>query len=359
MFFFISCDQLQRQINSVLNKASGTAEQTLRAELQKLKDRLSDLKDDDYDEIEDLEDEIADLEEQLEDLNSENQNINVDDYLPTAVYFSMLNAHCDSASRESGHTTCVVGCITTHSTNPTAAVACIENDCDDANCTTYATVGSGVFQDDDHVLTNHHVIQPVIGYTENSRYHFDIVAFVENYSKQTAFIDAIKWHDTKDDIALVELLTSLSNAEVPDFGSFDNLKLLDTLFTIGAPGGEKWTTSLGRLTNKDPAFCRNCIATSIPTGGGNSGGPIFNRHGELVALHAGRILSTADGVTTPFQNLAFGPHIDRIQDLIDSNQNGDVTNVQSSLLTEAVLSSESAQEKLAEQIIDIIQELED
>ena len=60
---------------------------------------------------------------------------------------------------------------------------------------------------------------------------------------------------------------------------------------------------------------------SIPIGKGNSGGPVFNSQGKLVALIAFSRVG--------YNNLSAGPHIDRIKKLIRLNRDDDVTTLSS------------------------------
>ena len=246
--------------------------------------------------------------------------LSVKEFLKTSVFLYTLIGRCNSSSDEAVHKACVRACLRAG----TSVQTCIGN-CDSANsdaCGTGSSVCSGVFQAKDHILTNHHCIREEIGgytNTDDNKHYYSIAGtIIENSSGQKTSLDNIKWYDTTDDIALVELSDSLSRAVVPDFGSVSNLHLLDELFTIGAPKGIKWTASLGRLTNKSPPsnLCRNCIAYSIPIGEGNSGGPVFDTEGHLVALISSSLIG--------YDNVNFGPHIDRIKHLINRNGSGDV-----------------------------------
>ena len=249
----------------------------------------------------------AELEQEIADLTVAQQpvivqslvatGINVEDYIPTVVLLYSIIGKCNSASDESTHKTCVNNCY--NNLSGSLLNQCVKNTCDTANsnaCKTTASICSGVFQQADHILTNHHCVEAdIAGYInpDDNKYYYSIRTAVENKSKQKTMLKTVKWYDETADVALVELNSSLSDAELPDFtGRVSELSLLDVLFTIGQPTPGltpiKWTASAGYLTNKgDPGLCSGrCISYSIPVGGGNSGGPVFNNAGKLVALIA-------------------------------------------------------------------------
>ena len=201
-------------------------------------------------------------------------------------------------------------------------------------CVAEIGVGSGVFQAKDKVLTNHHVVYRLLNNNDEllnnknepvsnsaTRFRFRALSAVKSYGGGTQIIESndIQWYDTASDIAFLNLDNAISSARPVRLGSLDDLRVLDPLVTIGQPAGHKWIISQGQLTSKNYSTnkCRHCIAHSIPIGGGNSGGPIFDRDGKLVGL----IAITNRG----YDNLSAGPHIDRIKHLLDHDGSGDVT----------------------------------
>ena len=318
----------------------------------------------------------AELEQEIADLTVAQQPVivqslvatgtNVEDYIPTVVYLYSIVGRCNSASDESAHKSCTTACY-----DPSFAgnlKQCVDI-CDARNskaCETLGAVCSGVFQEANHILTNHHCVEADIGsYTKKGKHYYSIQGTaVENKSRQKTMLKTVKWYDKTADVALVELNKSLSNAKRADLtGSVSELSLLDVLFTIGQPTPGltpiKWTASAGYLTNKEPGLCGGrCIAYSIPVGGGNSGGPVFNSKGKLVALIAKTI--------TDYNNLSFGPHIDRINHLISqppapgsSDFSGTLSSFQN-LQAEGFFDlSSSAQEQRLEAIKELAIELAD
>ena len=250
-------------------------------------------------------------------------NVEVESLLRTVAAFTVFKYRCPlsggavDAALQRTVTTCVSSCD---------SVACSDACGTDNHCDRLIfSIGSGVFVANDQVLTNHHVIESAVSpiIEDNSHFTFSPLVAVKNYSDENpSLAKRITWYDTENDIALVELASSLPSARRPAFGSLSQLRLLDKLITIGQPNGLRWTVSSGELTNKRHFKCAHCIAHSIPTGGGNSGGPIFNDKGELVGLHAGSIGKVGE---YKYDNLGYGPHIDRIKRLLSLNGEGNVT----------------------------------
>ena len=251
-------------------------------------------------------------------------NVEVESLLRTVAALIGLKYRCtlsggavDAALQDTVEN-CVRSCE-----NADKTVACFDACGTDNNCDELIIGGgSGVFVANDQVLTNHHVIKSAVSPIEDRTHFTFFLMEVGNYSGDSSLVKEITWYDTENDIALVELESSLPSARRPAFGSLSQLRLLDKLITIGQPNFLKWTVSSGELTNKRHSRCDYCIAHSIPTGGGNSGGPIFNDKGELVGLHAGGTV-TAGG--SRYGNLGSGPHIDRIKHLLNLDGEGDVT----------------------------------
>ncbi len=281
------------------------------------------------------------------------EELEVEDYLDSVVYFYNLIGVCDSSTTASTHESCVLNCIRTESNN---LLSCLSTCNSDNSCSVEGSDASGVFESSSTVLTNHHVVEEAVGpYTENGEYYYHIVTSIESHSGDKALLDSVRWYNVNDDVALVELSMSLSGSDAPSFGSLSSLRLLDELFTIGNPDGVKWTASLGHLTNKNPPLevCDNCILYSIPTGGGNSGGPVFNSEGRLVAIHAFVLLQDA---YARYDNMRGGPHIDRIKELIQENRSGNQRQTVVLNRIERKL-ARSDQRELAEIVKDIVVDL--
>ena len=203
--------------------------------------------------------------------------------------------------------------------------------------------GSGFFVGDDEVLTNWHVVKDS---DRIPKYPFEGPSMLTFYERDSdgsgrPFLGQIKWFDRDNDVALIERLPSSPsfNGESVTFGSFNNLKLLDILISIGSPKGVDFTATLGYLTNKvgngDKPECTYCFSYSVPSGRGASGSPIYNREYELIGIHHSVKLEKTRGYS-PVDALKQGTNVNRIQDLLDASYptgtNLDVTNCSSNQL---------------------------
>jgi S1-C subfamily serine protease len=132
------------------------------------------------------------------------------------------------------------------------------------------------------IITNFHVI-------ENStkiEVIFPDMKIIKNAS--------IRIKDSKNDIAILEInnfsLSDIINQEVPfTFADVNSVKIGQEIFTLGFPLGDilgtKSRLSLGTINSlyglqDDPRLYQ----ISNPLQPGNSGGPLFNRKGELVGI---------------------------------------------------------------------------
>ena len=402
-FIFSSCELPYGQTDylSLVNDAGGGRDQDtidkLREDLREL--RKSSRDDDDYedleDEIEDLEDELEDLRDDLDDtpnsqlaekVNSlqtrlnriyETEEIDVSHLLEHSVridmrFYSRPLQGC--AKLCDGNPYCPEGYCFEHqsyaacsgnfcSRLPASERSQCRNDCDNDDITgeggklSSGSLGSGFFVGDDEVLTNYHVIRYLFE-DDRSRSDIHTYSYVQNpqlifYERPSddgdPFIGQVKWFDKDNDLALIERLSSSPsfNGESVTFGSFNNLKLLDLLISIGSPGGVDFTASLGYLTNKSGTRCDYCFFYSVPTSGGASGSPIYNRNYELVGIHHSSDYRTftrnGNNYALGADSLRQGTNVNRIQDLLNASYpnkiNLDVTGCTSSQLQDDNLDS--------------------
>jgi len=148
-------------------------------------------------------------------------------------------------------------------------------------------LGSGILVEDNQILTAAHVID-------------------------TATIINVKFHDGEtipatvlssienSDVALLQLSKAPSGAKVAMLGDSDKTKIGEPVFIIGAPFGIAQTLSIGHLSGR---MQRGLMAGGTPIeflqtdtaiNTGNSGGPMFNQHGEVIGI-VSFILSKSGG----------------------------------------------------------------
>lgn len=140
-------------------------------------------------------------------------------------------------------------------------------------------LGSGVLIDEaGHILTAAHVVQTA-----------DLVKvqFVGGETTQAQIISS----DPDKDVALL-LVTDVPDTVKPvKVGDSDNVSIGEEVFVIGAPYGLSHTLTVGHISARhqvgDSATqyaAAETFQTDAAINRGNSGGPLFNRRGEVIGI---------------------------------------------------------------------------
>ncbi len=144
-----------------------------------------------------------------------------------------------------------------------------------------------------YVLTNAHVVSGATSvkliFTDNKTYDAEIVG-----------------SDTYSDIAVLSVNKD-NIIKVAEIGSYEEARLGDTLFTIGAPLDTEysWTVTRGILSGKDrlveisqnssasvDKWVMKVMQTDAAINSGNSGGPIANSNGEVIGITNMKLISS-------------------------------------------------------------------
>ena len=180
------------------------------------------------------------------------------------------------------------------------------------------TVGSGfiVNHNGPKIITNWHVIEgaDTIHVWLKPKEEID-----ENYliDRVDSFTAKLIKSNKKKDLAMIEVSGISAKAKPVKFGSFDNVRIGETLFAIGHPEGLLWSLTSGMVSQKRPNYkwrykssshLANVIQTQAPINPGNSGGPLFDKNNRLVGVNT----FTADG-----ENLNFAVAVDDLIDFIN------------------------------------------
>ncbi|GAA3649649.1 S1C family serine protease [Flavivirga jejuensis] len=165
--------------------------------------------------------------------------------------------------------------------------------------TTSGGLGSGVIiNKEGFILTAAHVVESA---NEVS---------VKLQSGATFTADVLS-SSTVADVALLKLRTVPISLKPAKMGSSSNSKIGEQILIIGAPLGLEHSLSVGYISRK---MKKNVISngemagflqTDASINQGNSGGPMFNMHGELIGI-VSFILSNSGG----FEGLGFAVDID-------------------------------------------------
>ena len=175
---------------------------------------------------------------------------------------------------------------------------------------TYPASGSGfILTSDGYILTNCHVIEDSSSVT------------VTTFDNQT-YDARIVGYDEGNDIAVLKI-----DAEglVPVvLGSSDDLRVGDTVLTIGNPLGEltfSLTQGVVSALNREITFSSGAtmalIQTDAAINSGNSGGPLFNLYGEVVGITNAKYSSNS-GTSASIDNIGFAIPIDQVRSIVES-----------------------------------------
>lgn len=165
-----------------------------------------------------------------------------------------------------------------------------------------ALVGTGtgfVYEQDNnkaYIMTNHHVIEGG-----------NLVKIT--YSDGTETDATIVNSDEYADIAVLKVDKG-SILAIANLGSYDDVKIGDTVFTIGAPMGKEYmgTVTRGILSGKDRLisvsmnnvgndWIMKVMQTDAAINPGNSGGPLCNVSGEVIGITSMKIVqSSVEGI---------------------------------------------------------------
>lgn len=152
-----------------------------------------------------------------------------------------------------------------------------EDGIEDINLTNAQTSsGSGfIISKDGYIVTNYHVIHnssKIFVTMDNSMiYDANIVGF-----------------DKKTDVAVIKIEPK-TELQIAKFGDSDNIKTGQWILAIGNPFGLGGSVTKGIISAKSRDIASgnydNFIQTDASINRGNSGGPMFNMHGEVIGIN--------------------------------------------------------------------------
>ena len=145
---------------------------------------------------------------------------------------------------------------------------------------TPGSIGSGfVYDENGHVITNHHVIDDAIKIT---------VTFLDGES----YAAEIVGNDADLDLAVLKINARNSYLHHLELGSSSELKVGQQVVAIGNPFGLSGSmttgivSQIGRLLPQESGYSiPNVIQTDAAINPGNSGGPLLNLNGEVVGIN--------------------------------------------------------------------------
>ena len=184
---------------------------------------------------------------------------------------------------------------------------------------TGAAAGSGfVITEDGYILTNYHVIDGA-----NS-----IKVTFDNGKEYTA---TYVGGEEKNDIAVIKVdATGLTPVVI---GKSSDMLVGEQVTTLGNPLGElTFSESTGIISALDRSITMsdgrqmNMIQTDCAINSGNSGGPLFNSHGEVIGIVSAKYSSGSNSSSASVEGLGFAIPMDDVASMVsDLVKNGYVT----------------------------------
>ena len=184
---------------------------------------------------------------------------------------------------------------------------------------TGAAAGSGfVITEDGYILTNYHVIDGA-----NS-----IKVTFDNGKEYTA---TYVGGEEKNVIAVIKVdATGLTPVVI---GKSSDMLVGEQVTTIGNPLGElTFSESTGIISALDRSITMsdgrqmNMIQTDCAINSGNSGGPLFNSHGEVIGIVSAKYSSGSNSSSASVEGLGFAIPMDDVANMVsDLVKNGYVT----------------------------------
>ncbi|MGM9578279.1 MAG: S1C family serine protease, partial [Evtepia sp.] len=174
---------------------------------------------------------------------------------------------------------------------------------------TGAAAGSGfVITEDGYILTNYHVIEDANSIT---------VTFVDGTTYEATYVGG----EEANDIAVIKIdATGLTPVVI---GSSDDMLVGEQVTAIGNPLGELTFTettgiisALNRSITMSDGRKMNMIQTDCAINSGNSGGPLFNSHGEVIGIVSAKYSSGSYSSSASVEGLGFAIPMDDVADMV-------------------------------------------
>lgn len=174
-----------------------------------------------------------------------------------------------------------------------------------------AAAGSGfVITEDGYILTNYHVVEEANDIT---------VTFVDGKSYPAQLVGGEK----SNDIAVIKI--DAQGLKPVVIGSSSDMKVGEQVLTIGNPLGElTFTETAGIISAMDRTITMsdgrqiNMIQTDCAINSGNSGGPLFNLHGEVIGIVSAKYSGSGYSDSASVEGLGFAIPVDDVADMVSS-----------------------------------------
>ena len=171
-----------------------------------------------------------------------------------------------------------------------------------------ASSGSGfIISDDGYIITNNHVVKGAQ----------ELKVIMTNGSEYEATVIGA---DAENDVALIKIdATDLPTVSV---GSSENLEVGQQVCAIGNPLGELTNTlTVGYVSALDREINENgtpinMFQTDCAINSGNSGGPIFDMHGNVIGITTAKYSSNGSSYSASIEGIGFCIPIDDAMSIV-------------------------------------------
>ena len=172
---------------------------------------------------------------------------------------------------------------------------------------TITSLGSGFIIDaDGRVVTNQHVVGGNRSVTVR-------------LSDGTEYQAAVLGVDVNADLAIVDITPEIAVSRVP-LGDSDLVQRGEEVLVVGYPLGyqlgQSQTVTRGIISGRMLLNSVEHIQTDAAMNPGNSGGPLFNRRGQVIGVNTWGIRETPDG--RPVEGISFAVSINELKSRLDT-----------------------------------------
>jgi S1-C subfamily serine protease len=183
--------------------------------------------------------------------------------------------------------------------------------------------GAGVIYDERGlILTNYHVVGSTLRSASRTRIETDTDSITVQFANGRELPARVVAADADEDIAVLRLSPADSAEVFPaaEIGVSSNLRVGEEVFAVGSPVGLQHTVSSGIVSAIDrtdilPKRQLPLVQLDASINVGNSGGPLFNRAGELVGITVAR--------SHRAQGIGFAIPIDHVSAVLRALQKGE------------------------------------
>lgn len=134
----------------------------------------------------------------------------------------------------------------------------------------------------------------------------------------TTYDAAIVGFDSRTDLGVVKI--SATGLPAAEFGNSDNLRVGDSIFAIGNPGGVEffgsftggYVSAIDRPVSSDIGYTMKCIQHDAAINPGNSGGALVNVYGQVIGINSQKIAAT------DYEGMGFAIPITSAKSIIDN-----------------------------------------